>query len=62
MILIAPQIGVANIVALSFAGQILFALVLDHFGLLGSSMHALNQMRVLGACLLIAGTILILRN
>lgn len=62
MILIAPQIGVANIVALSFAGQLLFALVLDHFGLLGFSMHALNQMRVLGACLLIAGTILILRN
>lgn len=62
MILITPQIGVANIVALSFAGQILFALVLDHFGLLGFSMHALNQMRVLGACLLIAGTVLILRN
>lgn len=62
MILIAPQIGVANIVALSFTGQILFALVLDHFGLLGFSMHSLNAMRVLGACLLIAGTMLILRN
>ncbi len=62
VIIIAPKIGAANTAALIVAGQILFALFLDHFGLLGFIQHTFNMMRLAGAALLIAGVFMILRN
>ncbi|WP_051189419.1 DMT family transporter [Daejeonella oryzae] len=41
VILVAPKIGAANTAGFIVAGQILFALFLDHFGLLGFTQHPL---------------------
>jgi transporter family-2 protein len=62
VIIIAPHIGAANTTGLVVAGQILFALFLDHYGLLGFVQHTFNFMRFTGAILLIAGVFLILKN
>ena len=62
VIIIAPKIGAANTTGLVVAGQILLALLLDHFGLLGFVQHTFNVMRLIGAILLIAGVFLILKN
>lgn len=62
IIIIAPRIGATNTAALIVAGQILFALFLDHFGLLGFVQHSINYMRLAGAFLLIAGVFMILKN
>lgn len=62
VILVAPRIGAANTAGLIVAGQILFALFLDHFGLLGFAQHSFNLLRLAGAVLLISGVFLILRN
>ena len=35
-ILLAPRIGLANVLALVIAGQLLSSLAIDHFGILGS--------------------------
>lgn len=62
VIIIAPRIGAANTTGLIVTGQILFALFLDHFGLLGFIPHSFSMMRLAGAFLLIAGVFLILKN
>ena len=62
VIVLAPKIGAANLLALIVGGQILFALFLDHFGLLGFQQHSFNVFRLAGACLLIGGVVLILKN
>lgn len=62
VIILAPKIGAANLLGLIVAGQVLFALILDHYGLLGFAQHSINGYRLAGACLLIAGVMLIVRN
>ncbi|MEO8795547.1 MAG: DMT family transporter [Daejeonella sp.] len=62
VILVAPRIGAANTAGFIVAGQILFALFLDHYGLLGFVQHSFNLMRFLGAILLISGVFLIMKN
>ena len=62
VILVAPRIGMANTTALIVAGQLLFALILDHFGLLGFMQHSFSVLRLLGVCFLVVGVTLILRN
>ena len=48
--------------ALIVGGQLLMSLVLDHYGWVGFETHAINGWRVVGALLLIAGVVLIVRN
>ena len=62
VIILAPKIGPANLLALIVGGQILFAMFLDHYGLLGFIQHTFNYYRLAGACLLILGVMLIVRN
>jgi bacterial/archaeal transporter family-2 protein len=62
VIIVAPRIGATNTAGLIVAGQVLFALFLDHYGLLGFVQHSVNYMRLAGALLLIAGVFMILRN
>ena len=61
-ILVGPQLGAATLLSLVVAGQMITAMVLDHQGWLGFAQHAVNLWRITGALLLIAGTVLILRN
>ncbi|MFZ6026037.1 MAG: DMT family transporter [Bacteroidota bacterium] len=56
------QIGSANVFALVIAGQLLFALVFDHFGLFGFRQSAINWQKLLGVVMLIGGAWLINRK
>jgi bacterial/archaeal transporter family-2 protein len=58
----APRIGVASLLTAAIGGQILAALVLDHFGLLGLPRQAVNVERIAGAALVLAGAVLVRRN
>lgn len=60
-VLVALRLGAAALVALIVSGQLLAALILDHFGLLAFPEHALNGPRLVGAALLVAGVVLIRR-
>jgi transporter family-2 protein len=59
MVTIVPRIGVALSFSLAIAGQMLAALVIDHFGLLGTPVKEINFMRVVGATLITIGVVLI---
>ncbi len=62
VIISVPKIGTANLVSLSVAGQLIAALVLDHYGLLGFAHHPANGWRLLGVGLIMAGVLLVVRN
>lgn len=62
VIVSVPKIGTANLVSLSVAGQLLAAVVLDHFGLLGFAIHPANGWRLLGLVVIMAGVLLVVRN
>lgn len=59
---LSSKIGASMIVALVLAGQILAALVLDHFGLVGYPVRPISFMRVVGVVFLTAGVLQILRS
>lgn len=54
-VFLLPRIGTAALIALVILGQMLTSLTLDHFGILGVSVHEANWPRLAGAALLIAG-------
>jgi bacterial/archaeal transporter family-2 protein len=54
-VFILPRIGAASLVALVILGQMLTALAVDHFGLLGVPAHEASWPRLAGAVLLVAG-------
>ncbi|MEZ5565932.1 MAG: DMT family transporter [Gammaproteobacteria bacterium] len=60
--LLGPRLGSATLLSLIVGGQLLASLVLDHFGWVGFSEHAISGWRLLGAVLLIIGVVLIVRN
>jgi len=60
-ILLPPRLGVAVYFGLVVAGQVLMAMLLDHFGALGFARHPMSAMRLFGAALLIAGVVIIRR-
>ncbi len=62
VIISVPRIGAANLVSLSVAGQLAAAIVLDHYGWLGFSLHPANPWRLLGAMLIMSGVLLVVRN
>jgi bacterial/archaeal transporter family-2 protein len=62
MVILAPRIGAANMLGLIVAGQMILAIILDHFGLLGFEQHTVNIYRLAGTFLLIIGVIFIVKN
>lgn len=58
-IFLAPRLGATTMLALLAAGQMLASLYLDHFGLLGYTVHEASPMRMLGAALIVAGVALV---
>ena len=54
-IVLTPRLGTALTLATMTVGQLLAALVLDHYGWLGAPMIRLSLPRVLGAACLLAG-------
>jgi transporter family-2 protein len=58
-VVLAPKLGAAAMIALIISGQMLASLVLDHFGLIGYTVHPINWIRICGVALLVAGVVLI---
>ncbi|MEW6130547.1 MAG: DMT family transporter [Acidobacteriota bacterium] len=55
----ASKMSAALLIGLITAGQLIVALVLDHFGWLGYEAHPINFWRIIGVALLIIGVILL---
>jgi transporter family-2 protein len=55
----APRIGLASLITIGIAGQIVMALVLDHVGALGLPRDPVNLVKVGGALLVVAGVVLV---
>ncbi|MBP2642531.1 MAG: hypothetical protein H6Q67_418 [Firmicutes bacterium] len=62
MIVAAPRIGPANMFSLIVTGQIVTAVVLDHFGLLGFAVHTITPLRAVGIVLLVVSVYIIQSN
>ena len=58
-IVLAPKLGAASMIALIISGQMLASIVLDHYGLIGYTVHPINFLRICGVLLLVAGVVLI---
>ena len=58
---VIPQIGARHMTMMLFAGQIVSAMVLSHFGLLGSPVQPLTPTNMLGAALMFGGIYLATR-
>jgi transporter family-2 protein len=58
----APKIGLASLITIGIAGQIVMALLLDHVGALGLPRDPLSIGRIAGALLVVGGVILVRRS
>lgn len=56
---IVPVLGAALTFGLVITGQLIAAMILDHFGWLGMAVKEISMGRIIGAILLIAGVLLI---
>lgn len=56
--LVTPRLGAAGMVALVVAGQVVFSLLIDRFGLFDMTQHPLSLQRILATALLLCGAIL----
>jgi len=52
-------LGAATLLSVAVAGQMTFALLLDHYGLVGFAVRPLSLWRVIGAAFVVAGVTLI---
>ena len=58
-LLSVAQIGAANMFVLVVAGQLITAVFMDHFGLLGMAVKPINLQKTIGILLLVAGAYLV---
>jgi bacterial/archaeal transporter family-2 protein len=58
-IFVTIRIGATLTLALTFAGQMIAALFLDHYGVLGLTKYAVNPIRISGVLLVILGVSLV---
>ncbi len=62
VLMVVPKIGPANLLAASIIGQMVMALLLDHWGVLGIPQIPISLTRICGVALLFAGTWMIQRG
>lgn len=62
VIVSVQKIGTANLVSLSVAGQLMAAIILDHYGFMGFTLHPANSWRLLGVVLIVTGVVLVVKN
>jgi bacterial/archaeal transporter family-2 protein len=58
-ILLAPKLGAGELVGLVVAGQLIFSVLLDHFGWIGFVQHSASPARLAGCALMIGGVFLV---
>lgn len=61
-ILSVEKIGAANYAVVLVSAQLVMAMLLDHFGIIGYNIHPISNMRLLGAVLVIAGAFIMVKN
>ncbi len=59
VIFMAPKVGPTKLFGLIIASQLIFSVVVDHFGLLGFTEQPINIKKLLGVLMLIGGSFLI---
>jgi bacterial/archaeal transporter family-2 protein len=59
---LGPRLGAAVLLALTLVGQMLAALVVDHYGAIGFTQVPVTASRVAGVVLLVVGVVLIMRR
>lgn len=57
----APRLGIASLITIAVAGQMLAALAIDHFGAFGLARAPISLGRVLGVMLIVGGVVLVRR-
>ncbi len=62
IIVLTPRLGVALTFGLTVAAQMVFGVVMDHYGWLGVPVSPINWPRVIGVALIIAGVVLVRFN
>lgn len=60
-VLAAPRLGTTSMMVLVIAGQLLMAVLLDHFGLLGLPLREAGVARIAGVLMVLAGAVLVTR-
>jgi transporter family-2 protein len=58
-LLFVNKVGAGAFAGLTITANILMSLAVDHFGLFGMEVHAINLWRLLGGLLMVAGIILV---
>ncbi len=61
-IVLAPVLGAAVMIGLIITGQMLAAIALDHFGLVGFPVHPISAWRIVGVVFLTTGVVLLQRT
>ncbi len=62
VIMIVNNLGPANMLCLIVAGQLISAIIIDHYGWLGFHVQPINLARITGVIFLVVGVYLILKN
>lgn len=62
VVMLAPRLGAGVLIASVIGGQLVAALLMDHFGLLGFARQSVTPVRLAGAVLLLIGVYLIQRR
>jgi transporter family-2 protein len=59
---LGPRLGAAALLALTLGGQMVAALIVDHYGIIGFPQSPVTPSRLIGAALLVAGVLLLMRR
>jgi transporter family-2 protein len=59
---ITPKLGVSNAIGLIVTGQIICAIIIDHFGLFGATVRTIDAQRLIGAAMIIGEIYLVMRK
>ncbi len=59
IIVLTPRLGVALTFGITVAAQMIFGVMMDHYGWLGVPEHPINWMRVIGVTMIIGGVALV---
>lgn len=62
VIVVIPRIGAASMLSLSVAGQLIAAVLLDHYGWLGFQQHSASLWRLVGVTMIILGAVIVVKN